>query len=271
MDKGIPLYKDKQKRKIVDSIDPFDKNLDWYPSNKAALILWHCLESLRDILLGLENCYRIEEIAKRKRIIKNISIPLHSLANSIVDLCNNLTSNVENRIYINNQKINEILKVNNLFQDIFSLSHKSDISRLRNKLAAHIDKNISPKEANDILKSNESIIGNGIHICCHILIDLLNVDVYAWCCEIPNHSTFNIMTNEPWLVCLDMEGHRPKRIKCIHAIEYLPLENIIDIIKRIDYSQFLFSKSDIRLRGISFNSEGNKLPFLAAGRLYKKI
>lgn len=273
MEKGIPIFKDEQKRKIVDNLDILNQRLDWYPSNKAALILWRCLESLRDISLSLDICYHTKEIIKRKRIVKNISIPLHSLAKSIIDLCNNLTSNKENSKYLSKRKLYEISKIKESFSNLFNLDWNSDISMLRNRLAAHIDQNIWPQNANDILqKTNESVIGTGIHICCHILIDLLELNIYAWSCEIENHHTFNIMTNEPFLVCLNTKDDKPKRLNCIHIIQKSPKESITEVIGRIiKSSQWMFSKNDVRISTISINSEGNKQPFLESVNLYKKI
>lgn len=273
MGKGIPIFKDDQKRKIVDNLDIINQQIDWYPSNKAALILWRCAESLRDISISLENCVQIEEIIKKKRIVKNISVPLHSLAKSIVDLCNNLTSNRENSKHLPKNKLTEILKIKDSFSNLFSLDWNSDISMLRNKLAAHIDENIWPQKANDILlKTNESAIGTGIHICCHILIDLLELNIYAWSCEIENHPTFNIMTNEPFLVCLSTKSDKPERINCIHIINKSPRESVTEIIaKVINDSQWMFTKDDMCLSGISINLQGNKQPFLASVNFYRKI
>jgi len=273
MKKGIPIFEENSQRKIVDNIDINNQHLDWYPSNKAALILWRCLESLRDTSISLENCLQTKEIVKKKRIIKNISIPLHSLAKSIIALCNNLTSNKENSKYLSKEKLDEILKIKDSFSNLFNLDWNSDISNLRNKFAAHIDENIWPQKANDILlKTNENTVGTGIHICCHILIDLLELDIYAWTCEIENHPTFNIMTNEPFLVCLTTKGDEPKRINCIHIINKSPKQSVAEVIaKVVSDSQWMFSKDDMRISSISFNSQGNKKPFLASAKFYKKI
>jgi hypothetical protein len=272
MGKDIPIFKDDPQRNIVDNLDIINQQMDWYPSNKAALILWRCVESLRDILIALESCCQTEEIFKKKRIVKNISIPLHSLAKTILDLCNNLTSNKENSKRISKTKLTEILKIKDSFTKLFGLDWNSDISILRNKLAAHIDGNIWPQNVNDILlKTNESAIGTGIHICCHILIDLLELNVYSWTCEIENHPTFNIMINEPYLACLTPKD-KPERLNCIHIINKSPRENVAEIIAKIvTVSQWMFTKSDMRILGISINSQGNKQPFLASANFYKKI
>jgi hypothetical protein len=273
MRKNIPIYKDDKKRKIVDNLDIINQQIDWYPSNIAALILWRCVESLRDISISLENCIQTEEISKKKRIVKNISIPLHSLAKSIIDLCNNLTSNKENSTHLSKNKLTEILKIKDSFTNLFSLDWNSDISMLRNKLAAHIDGNIWPQNANDVLlKTNESVIGTGIHICCHILIDLLEHNIYAWSCELENHPTFNIMTNEPFLVCFSTKCDKPENINCIHIINKSPKESVTELIaKTINCSQWMFSKEDMRLSGLYSNLQGNKEPFLVNAVFYNKI
>jgi hypothetical protein len=80
------------------------------------------------------------------------------------------------------------------------------------------------------------------------------------------------MTNEPFLVCFTTKSDEPKRINCIHIINKSPKESVAEeVAKVVSDSQWMFSKDDMRISSISFNSQGNKKPFLASAKFYKKI
>ena len=273
MNDKIPIYKDEKFRDIVDNLDsPPNKNF-WYPSNKASQLLWRCLESLRDISTSLESYLSVKNESKKRRIIKNISIPLHSLATSINDLCNGLTCNPEIKKEIPKGKLKEISKINNHFIDLLSVKWDSNLSLLRNKLSAHIDKDIYPFEMGNILIQNDtSTLGKYIHICLHVLIDLLEINVFSWTCELEGYSTFNIMTNEPFLVCLARNNDKIEYINCIYIVNNSPKETIVKILDEIvSKSQWMFDENDMRIRSIYRDERGNKEKFLSNIYRYKKI
>lgn len=271
MKNGIPIYNDKKCRDIVDNLDVKDNS--WYPSNKVAQLLWRCLESLRDISTLLDSFILINDETKQKRIIKSVATPLHSLASEIGDLCNNITCNPDTNRDLPKKKIKEIANINKHFGELLSVKWDSDLSQLRNKLSAHIDKNIYPSEANNILQKNDTaLIGKYIHICLHVLVDLLELKIFAWTCELENHPTWNIMTNEPFLVCLAMNDDKPEYINCIHVVNNSPKETIVKTIEEIvQKSQFMFGKNEIRIYSISKNKKGNREKFITNFHRYKKI
>lgn len=272
MKNGIPIHKDEKYRDIVDNLDSkiFDA---WYPANKTAQLLWRCLESLRDISTSLESYSSLSDESKKRRVIKNISIPLHSLATSIGDLCNNLKCNPESNRDIPKEKLKEISKIEQHFKEIVSVKWNSDLSLLRNKLSAHIDKDIYPFEANKILQQNDvALIGKYIHICLHVLVDLLEVNVFAWTCEFEDHPTFNIMINEPILVCLAQNDNEERYINCIHIVNNSPRETVVKNIEDIVLkSQWMFDENDIRIDSLYKDKNGNSERFVSNIHRYKKI
>jgi hypothetical protein len=82
--KGLPIFEDDKVRGVVDSLEDDAKCDAWYPSNTAALKLWHCLEALRDIELILAGASAQKNANKRKRQLKMFSIQLVSLACAVV-------------------------------------------------------------------------------------------------------------------------------------------------------------------------------------------
>lgn len=249
--KGMPIYSDTQVRLIVDSLDETTNTQDWYPSNAMAIKLWQCLEALRDIDIALENVALQKNATKKRRQLKQFSVQLHSLAMSIVRLCDQIVGDEDARRWLKSGTTAEISKIKSEFFDLVPISHKGELSVFRNQLGGHIDAKLSPWSAQEIL-SRKAItnFGQWLHICIHALLDLLKLDVYAWGVHATNPKHIRLMTNEPFLITFEDDG-KTKRIVALHLSKRSPRQVLVDIIDSIiKGSQWMFNETEPRIRGL---------------------
>lgn len=171
--KGMPVFLDKTPRSISDSLEEIEIDA-WFPSNSAAQKLWRCLECLRDLDDLLIDSANQKNATKRKRKLKTALTPLHSLVKSVDDLCNDIQSNKDTRCLLDESNIQAVSEIQELFSRLLPHDHKADISTIRNKLSAHIDKKMHPSEAqkiSSVITSNE--FGRWL-------------DIYHWSCKPPS-------------------------------------------------------------------------------------
>ena len=220
--KGMPIYFDNQTRLIVDSLDETTNTRDWYPSNAMATKLWQCLEALRDIDIALESVRLQKDATKKRRQLKQFSVQLHSLAMSVVRLCDQIVGDADARHWLKDGTTAEISKIKNEFLGQVPISPKGDLSVLRNQLGGHIDAKLSPWSAQEILSRKAiSNYGQWLHICIHALLDLLKLDVYAWGVHAANPKHLRLMTNDQILVTFEIDGEE-KRIVALHLSQRSP-------------------------------------------------
>src|SRR6185369_15836326 len=83
---GFPIYSD-EVRKLVDAATELEPH-NWKPANVAAQKLFRRVECLRDIEVQLKSAGRSRNPVKRRRRLKIMLTPLHSLAEAARDLLN---------------------------------------------------------------------------------------------------------------------------------------------------------------------------------------
>jgi len=83
-----PVYAD-QVRKLADIATDVQPQT-WKPANVAAKKLFRCVECLRDLEVLLQTAGRSKSKVKRRRKLKILLTPLHSLVETIRDLANDL-------------------------------------------------------------------------------------------------------------------------------------------------------------------------------------
>jgi hypothetical protein len=81
---GVPIYAD-QIRQLVDAATELQPQ-NWQPANVASQKLFRCVECLRDIEVLLKSAGRSSNQVKRRRKLKIMLTPLHSLAEAVRDL-----------------------------------------------------------------------------------------------------------------------------------------------------------------------------------------
>ncbi len=204
----MPIYIDPIERGVVDAMDnDGDANEDWFPSNKPAFKLWRCLESMLDLEELIELASQAKNATKRKRKLKIAVTSLHSFIKNHDDLLNDIQTNSETRGRLSDTDLSQVKTVARDFSDVLPHDHKSAVSTFRNKLSSHIDKNIHPREAQKLAGTlDQHEFGKYLHICLHLTLDLLKLDIYAWSCRSPSEEYLTFMTNEPYIVTIKPEG-----------------------------------------------------------------
>ncbi|WP_114192106.1 hypothetical protein [Edaphovirga cremea] len=253
--KGMPIFLDETSRSISDSLEEVEMD-SWFPSNNAAQKLWRCLECLRDLDDLLVDSANQKNSTKRKRKLKIALTPLHSLVKSVDDLCNDIQSNKETRCLLDESKIKDVSEIQELFSRLLPHDHKADISTVRNKLSAHIDKNMHPSEAqkiSSIITSNE--FGRWLHICLHLVLDLTKLDIYHWSCKPPSDEYICFMQNEPFIVTIKVEGEGAPALVAINIANSSPRNVIPEIVQRlVSHSQWMFKKNQPRISSLKEDS-----------------
>lgn len=270
--RGMPIYIDETQRSISDALDGMDIDA-WFPSNSAAQKLWRCLECLKDlddILVGAEN---LKNATKRKRKLKIALTPLHSLVKSIDDLCNDIHSNKETSRQLASSKIKDVIEIQRLFSDVLPHDHKADISMVRNKLSAHIDKKMNPLEAqkiSELIMPHE--FGRWLHLCLHVVVDLTKLDIYHWSCKSPSHEYVRFMHNEPFIVTIKIDGEKPIALAALNIANNSPKNDISEVIDRlIQHSQWMFKKNQPRIMGLKDYNDPNVNSFREYAQAYKQL
>ena len=262
---GFPVYVDPVDRKIVDATGDEDQKGEWLPMNKPAEILCKCLEGLRDIQEAIEQFNSVQAPKKRRRRLRGVFVPLHSLCICIVDLMNIIQSekSVHPRLPMNCTA--QLTELQERFKKLVPFGWKEKLGILRNKVsAAHYDKDLSPAETRELLKNVTSEeVGEWINICLATLCDLLKLNVYDWSTEAPAENTAVILCERPIpimsVVEVDVQKHRITGFKSINLTtspRVIIFETVMEVTKSTDTLFDAGSKSQFRINGYSEDSPG---------------
>ena len=269
--RGMPIYRDDRVRLIVDSLDEGAGSDGWYPSNTLALKLWHCLEALRDIDTTLPVARSQEDASKQRRHLKMFSVQLLSLAKSIDGLCDQLVGDEGARQRLEPGTTRQVARIKDEFLSLVPIDWNGDLAVLRNKLGGHIDKDIWPWEATEILaRTSLSHFGRWLHICLHALMDLTKLDIYAWTCRSDNASLIRLMSKEPFLVTFHVDEQDAKKLVALHIAQRSPKETISDVIASVvENSQWMFQAGEQRIGSLKIDERGDWNTFKEAKTVWK--
>lgn len=256
--KGLPIYLDPTERGITNAMDAPKVDVDeWFPSNKASLKLWRCLESMLDIEEALEFTAQSKNTTKRKRKLKLAITPLHSLIGNIDDLLNDIENNKETKSQLKASDIEEIIRIHKEYDRVLPHDHKSTISTIRNKLSSHIDKQLQPPEAQELASSiDQHEFGRWLHICLHLILDLTKLDIYSWSCKSPSEEYVTLMTNEPFIVTIKLNGENGAELAALNISKSSPKNSIPKSVDRLlSLSQWMFRKDQPRISSLYEDSQ----------------
>jgi hypothetical protein len=233
---GFPIYEDPVKRKIFDATGDEDQKGEWQPMNKPAEWLCKCLEGLHDIQGQIEHLNAVQSPKKRRRRLRGIIVPLHSLCVGIVDLINSiqLEKSIHSSLPANCTK--ELTQLREKFEALVPFRGKGRLGMLRNKVSlAHYDKDLSPAEMRELLKDvTPAEVGEWVHLCLGTLCDLIKLNAYRWSTEPPAENTAVILceTDIPVMsvVDVDVQQHRITGLRSIF-LTTSPRATIFEIIK----------------------------------------
>ena len=256
---GMSIIEDCHVRSIVDSLEEDEASEDWYPANNMSIKLWQCLEALRVIDVALESALGQKNSTKRKRQLKQFSVQLHSFATAVVRLCDQVVGDQDARRWLEPGTTKQVSIIKSEFLELVPIDHKGDLSVLRNRMGGHIDRDLAPWNAREIL-SRKAISGFGrwLHVCLHAMLDLLKLDVYSWSVH-SGEGNFRLMAKEPFLLTFKI-GKDEKELVAIH-IARSPRSVIADIAASVvTNSQWMFEPGEARIgslrgdRGAQWNT-----------------
>ncbi|WP_447879960.1 hypothetical protein [Serratia fonticola] len=256
--KGMPIFLDETPRNISDSLEGVEVDA-WFPSNSAAQKLWRCLECLRDLDDLLVESANQKNATKKKRKLKIALTPLHSLVKSLDDLCNDIQSNKETRCLLDESSVKDVSEIQGMFSRLLPHDHKADISTVRNKLSAHIDKKMHPSEAQKIsVVITPSEFGRWLHICLHLVLDLTKLDIYNWSCKPPSDEYMCFMQNEPFIVTVKVEGDGSPALVALNIANHSPKDDIPSVVENLVlHSQWMFKSGQFRISNLKEDSRDN--------------
>jgi len=256
--RGMPIYEDSRVRSIVDSLDE-QLSEGWYPANAMALKLWHCLEALRDIEVALESAAAQKNATKRKRQLKQFSVQLHTFAGSVVRLCDQIVGDPDARQWLKPGITAEVAEIKSEFSELVPIDHKGDLSLIRNRMGGHIDRELSPEGARDILSRQAlSHFGRWLHVCIHALLDLMKLNVFAWSVHSESDDVVRFMNCEPFLVTFRTGGGQIQEIHAVHLSKRSPRMAVVDLIEVvIEHSQWMFRRGERRIRSLKIDKDTN--------------
>ena len=241
---GIPIYLDPLDRKLVDSTGEVAGPDEWHPSNPAADRLLKCREALHDIQEVLESYRLAKASSKKRRRLRALFVPLHSLSVGIIDLMNQIQSDKTFHDRIPDGATSTITKLRTYFVEHVPFDRKGKLGRLRNKLAAHYETSMSPAEMRDLLNSTDSTeVGEWFHISLGVLCDLIKLDAYSWYAEGPEEGMTTTMCQEPLVSVWRVEDSKMVGLEGMFMCKESPKKSYVEQLQEVaEISQCLFER-----------------------------
>lgn len=134
-----PVYFDEQPAAIRDGSEPSTGS--WTSANAMTLRLLRCLEPVRDLNKQLEVIAASPMLAKSKRFVKSLSIPIHNLAERTIAWMRALTLPGAERLKSKTERAEVHKWIAWLAHAgiVLDKADKPDFTLVRDKISAHID------------------------------------------------------------------------------------------------------------------------------------
>jgi hypothetical protein len=245
---GLPIYAD-QVRRLVDAATELQPH-NWRPANVAAQKLFRCVECLRDIEVMLKSAGRSVNQVKRRRKLKIMLTPLHSLAEACRDLLNDLECNPGSFCRFP-QGVRDLLPHmrSQLLRNV-PINKGGLLSTARNKISAHIDRDLSSDEMRTLQSQAEPAqIGLWLHTCVAVIADLIKVPVFFWSCDSGREDAVRILFNEPFVITLGLAPDG--KVNRLLGADFIPKPPRYDVVKLlmrvVGSSKWMFGPKDTRI------------------------
>ncbi|MBC2595412.1 hypothetical protein H5P28_14185 [Ruficoccus amylovorans] len=241
-DAKIPIYLDPKDRTLIDSTSEAPVPDEWYPMNGAADRLLKCQEALKDVEQILETYVAAKAKDKRRRRLRAMFVPLHSLCVNIVEVIDQIQTDKTIHSQIPSDTPATLTRLKSLLVNSVPFDRKGKLGMLRNRVSAHYERKMSPTEMRSLLNStNTTEIGEWLHKAIAILCDLLKLDAYMWRADGPTDDTVIMMCQEPVISVLGVKDGSIQSLKGAYLRKISPRNFIInDIISVTESSQCLF-------------------------------
>lgn len=204
-ERGLPVYIDCKARGVSDSADPSPAG-EWHPADGATRKLWACTEAVRDI----DEMLPLADAQVPLRRLKALVVPLQSLRVAVTQLGDYLLTSPEAKGKVGRDVRKNLNAVLANFRDSRDFRQPADLRLIRDKLGAHVDRQIESWSAQQELARLTALqFGTALHACLTMLVTLLDLDVYAWTATDCPDDCVRLMAVEPSLLTLRIEGGRP--------------------------------------------------------------
>lgn len=246
---GLPIYSDSRERDISDPASEASNPLDWQPASQLTAKLWRCLETMRDVQELLESAKTVSNPKKQRRRLKILATPILSLAENVRSLCNSLATDpgLESRVTVAERKYFQ--SVREAFDRDVPIDSKSILKTIRNKLSAHVDHKLWPKDARGMIeKTSPKLYGKWLHGCIFVIQEIIQLNVFSWRLEDGPEGSIRLMNVEPWILTVAKGGAEEEvNLAGLHVSSsprLVVLRACEDIVRE---SQWLFGAGDERL------------------------
>jgi hypothetical protein len=239
---AVSIYPDPCDRGLIDTAIAECQPHEWHPMNGSASRLFKCREALQDIQEILEAVEETQDIAKIRRRLRAIFVPMHSFCVGLIDLMNQIQSEQEihSRLPVDAVKIINDLRTR--FVRLVPYDRAGKLGKLRNRLSAHYEKSMAPHEMRELYSQTTfTEIGGWLHISLSVLCDLLKLDAYAWEADGPEPDTIITMWQEPIICVLRLQDHVVIGIENSYLRKVSPKLMVFSHVEKVAaLSQFLF-------------------------------
>ena len=243
-----PIYAD-QVRQLADVATEHNSQT-WKPANVPAQKLFRCVESLRDLELLLQTAGRSKSKVKQRRKLKILHTPLHSLVEAIRDLANDLENNPDTVCRLPENACQLVPQIRSQLLQISTIEKGGLLSTTRDKISAHIDRELSADEMQMLLsQADSSQVGLWLHTCVTVLADFIKLPVYFWSCQPNGEGSLRIMFKEPFVVTLGLDSTgKANRLLDVHMIPTPPRYDVLQLLRRVvKNSKWMFGANSIRI------------------------
>ncbi len=255
-ERGMPIYLDPIDRELVDTTDENSTVGEWHPMKGPTTRLFKCYEAMSDIEVVLEDYARSKNIKKRRRKLRSIFTPLHSLAEHLVHLIDIIQSDTSIHDRLPEKTTSTLTLVKSKLVELVPFDRKGKLGILRNKTSAHYDKSLSPAEMKELYgKTDSTEVGEWLHVCISIMCDLMKLDAYGWSAHGPTPDTVIVMSKEPLMAVLATENGEVVELAGAFMRKVSPLTLISQKIQHAaELSQGLFER-EARMRLVGFHPD----------------
>ncbi len=240
--RGIPVFSDDRNRLLVDPVAGAPSRTDWHPANRAAENLWRCLECLRDVRTLLHGRGLPVSEREARRCVKLLITPLFSFAEAVKTLIDHVEANPESRAKLSAEQVKVVVALKAQLIVALPIGPGGLLRRLRDKTGAHLDRQMSPREIQKLLMAADpGTVGAWLHQGMILLSGLLDFDIYAWSAGDCPAGYVKLMTCEPMLVTLAMDGTIARQIVGVE-VSRSPKYELAQVIQEVArMTQWMFN------------------------------
>ncbi|MBV9009049.1 MAG: hypothetical protein JO354_07780 [Verrucomicrobia bacterium] len=177
---SLAIYNDSSEWQIVDATDD-GRSREWHPMNGPAKHLCRCLEGVHDVQEQIEHVFTAQNRAKRRRRLRSLVVPLHSLCIATVDLLNCIASDKTIAERLPRTAGSDIAQLLAFVRAHVPFGRGEKLTALRNKIAAHYDRDLQPSDSRQLNASIElTEVAEWISVLISVLCDVLKLNVFMW-------------------------------------------------------------------------------------------